>query len=555
MKKTIILFFLSLFTYGAIHADVTWKLSGDGTLTISGTEMDDYEASGAPWSFQYKKIKKVVIKDGVTNIGENAFYFCENITSVTIPNSVVNIGNSAFLYCSSLASITIPNSVTTIGKWAFYGCSSLTSITIPKSVTTIGDNVFIYCKNLNSIKVEQGNARYDSRNDCNAIIETKYNRLIAGCNNTVIPNSVTIVWPGAFVGLSNLTSITIPKSVTNIAGNAFSKCSGLASIKVEEGNVKYDSRNDCNAIIETKSNTLISGCKNTIIPNSVTSILGSAFDGCTDLTSITIPNSVKSIGSLAFNECTNLASITIPKSVINIGDCAFQKCLGLTSINVEKGNARYDSRNDCNAIIETETNTLILGCKNTIIPNNVKGIGQNAFWGCPELTSILIPNSVTVIEPGAFSSCRNLSSVSIPNSVISIGQSAFYGCVSLFSFTLPSSVQSIGPNAFLSSIRLKNMTCYATTPPSVGEGAFRGTQCENGILYVPASSVSAYQNASGWQEWGQILPIEDNAATSIDGIVNGQPCDEKIYNQNGQRINGYDTHKGIYIKKGKKYTR
>ena len=150
----------------------------------------------------------------------------------------------------------------------------------------------------------------------------------------------------------------------------------------------------------------------------------------------------------------------------------------------------------------------------------MKGIGQNAFWGCPELTSIVIPNSVTVIEPGAFSSCRNLSSVSIPNSVISIGQSAFYGCVSLFSFTLPSSVQSIGPNAFLSSIRLKNMTCYATTPPSVGEGAFRGTQCENGILYVPASSVSAYQNASGWQEWGQILPIEDNAATSIDGIVN-----------------------------------
>lgn len=476
MKKAIILFVLSLFTYGAVHADVSWKMSDDGTLTIFGTKMDDYELNNAPWSFRRNIIKKVIIKDGVTNIGEGAFCYCRNLTSITIPNTVESIGKGAFAYCSSLVSITIPNSVTSIGISVFYDCSSLTSITIPNSVTNIGIGFLRKCPNLNSIKVEPGNA-------------------------------------------------------------------------------KYDSRNNCNAIIETQSNMLIVGCGNTIIPNSVTSIGNSAFDGCTDLTSITIPNSVKSIGVLAFNDCSNLTSITIPKSVINIGDAAFQRCTGLTSLKVEEGNAIYDSRNDCNAIIETGTNTLIYGCKNTVIPNSVTAIGQNAFWGCLELTSIVIPDFVTAIGPGAFSTCIKLSSISIPNSVNTIGQSTFYGCSSLISITLPSSLQSIGPNAFLNSISLKEMTCYATTPPSVGEGAFRGTCCETGILYVPASSVSAYRNASGWNEWGSILPIEENATTSIDNIVNGQHSDERIYNLNGQRINRYDTRKGVYVKNGKKYTR
>ena len=555
MKKAIILFVLSLFTNGAVHADVSWKMSDDGTLTIFGTKMDDYELNNAPWSFRRNIIKKVIIKDGVTNIGEGAFCYCRNLTSITIPNTVESIGKGAFAYCSSLVSITIPNSVTSIGISVFYDCSSLTSITIPNSVTNIGIGFLRKCPNLNSIKVEPGNAKYDSRNNCNAIIETKSNTLIVGCGNTIIPNSVTSIGNSAFDGCSNLASIIIPKSVTNIRIGAFQDCSDLTSIIVENGNAKYDSRNNCNAIIETQSNMLIVGCGNTIIPNSVTSIGNSAFDGCTDLTSITIPNSVKSIGVLAFNDCYNLTSITIPKSVINIGDAAFQRCTGLTSLKVEEGNAIYDSRNDCNAIIETGTNTLIYGCKNTVIPNSVTAIGQNAFWGCLELTSIVIPDFVTAIGPGAFSTCIKLSSISIPNSVNTIGQSTFYGCSSLISITLPSSLQSIGPNAFLNSISLKEMTCYATTPPSVGEGAFRGTCCETGILYVPASSVSAYRNASGWNEWGSILPIEENATTSIDNIVNGQHSDERIYNLNGQRINRYDTRKGVYVKNGKKYTR
>ena len=200
-----------------------------------------------------------------------------NLISITISNSVKSIGYSAFNYCSKLTSIKIPNSVNSIDSGAFSGCSALTSII-----------------------VDENNTIYDSRDNCNAIIETETNTLIYGCNNTVIPDSVTSIGYRAFYYCRGLTSITIPDSVTSIDYRVFENCLGLISIIVDENNSIYDSRNNCNAIIETRTNTLISGCKNTIIPNSVTNISREAFYQCTGLTSIEIPNSVTSIGNYAF---------------------------------------------------------------------------------------------------------------------------------------------------------------------------------------------------------------------------------------------------------------
>ena len=200
-------------------------------------------------------------------------------------------------------------------------------------VTSIGDDAFWHCNALTSMKVESGNTEYDSRDNCNAIIHTTTNKLIAGCNNTVIPNSVTSIGHDAFnfckdltsVTIPNgvtsigdnafclcegLTSVTIPNSVTSIGDEAFQGCSGLTSIKVESGNTEYDSRDNCNAIIHTTTNKLIAGCMNTIIPNSVTSIGEAAFYGCIGLTSVTIPNSVMSIGNFAFSVCS-LTSVTV----------------------------------------------------------------------------------------------------------------------------------------------------------------------------------------------------------------------------------------------------
>ena len=158
---------------------------------------------------------------------------------------------------------------------------------------------------------------------------------------------------------------------------------------------------------------MIAGCKNTVIPNSVTSIGSNAFSGCTSLTSVTIPSGVTSIGGSAFYNCNSLTRVTIPSSVIIIGSNAFHNCNSLVSITVDSNNSMYDSRNNCNAIIETATNTLIAGCKNTVIPNSVTSIGSGAFSGCTSLTSVTIPNSVTSIGSDAFHNCTSLTSVTV----------------------------------------------------------------------------------------------------------------------------------------------
>ena len=501
------------FSYNPSSTAYTGSITIPATVTYGGTTYSVTSIGGRAF-YNCSGLTSINIPNSVTNIGNDAFRDCSSLTSINIPNSVTSIGSSAFEYCIGLTSITIPNSVTSIGVCAFQDCRGLTSITIPNSVTCIGNWAFDGCRGLTSITIP---------NSVTSIGDWAFN----GCTSLTsinIPNSVTSIGSRTFSDCTSLTSINIPNSVTIIGGYAFAWCSGLTSIKVEEGNTKYDSRDNCNAIIETATNTLIAGCKATTIPNSVTSIAASAFNDCTGLTSITIPNSVTSIGKNAFYGCTGLTSITIPNSVTTIGNDAFRGCTGLTSIKVETGNTKYDSRDNCNAIIETASNTLIRGCKATSIPASVTSIGDLAFFVCTSLTSIEIPNSVTSIGSGAFEYCKGLTSINIPNSVTSIGDLAFFECTGLTSINIPNSVTTIGDNAFACCSSLRRITLSWDDPTNCTYGSnilYRVPT--SATLYVPAGTKALYENTEPWSSFENIVERGKSVITLSNTM--GTYCD------------------------------
>ena len=345
--------------------------------------------------------------------------------AVVIPTTVAYSGNtynvttiesSAFSDCSSLTSITIPNSVTSIGESAFSACSSLTSVTIPNSVTSIESSAFSACSSLTSV---------------------------------TIPNSVTSIESSAFSGCSSLISIFIPNSVTSIGAAAFA------------GTGMYNDESNWENGVFYVSNCLISASR--------FNVSGTC----------TIKDNTRLIADNAFYYCSSLTSVNIPNSLTSIGLCAFAGCPLITSIVVEGGNTHFDSRANCNAIIETATNALIIGCQNTIIPNSVTSIYDWAFFGCFSLTSLTIPKNVT-----------------------SIGESALRNCTIL-----------------------DTIYCYATTPATIASESVFTTSADDptkygATLFVPCDVLNDYQTHAIWGKFANIQCIDDNIPNSLE---NTQP--------------------------------
>ena len=465
MKTRLFTLCIALMATLRLFAGYDFTIDGICYTTLGGDSVEVGKNTNAKGAIIIPETVKTVITYRVVGIGDAAFLGCTSLTSITIPNSVTNIGISAFYGCSSLLSISIPNNVTNIDNNAFRGCTSLTSVTIPNSVMSIGDYAFYGCTGLTSI---------------------------------TIPNRVTYIGEYTFKGCTSLTSVTIGESVSEIGKSAFESCTSLTS-------VVWNAIHCVNFIIpdapfpnSVTSFTFgekvehvpaylcydMSVLASITIPNSVTSIGGGAFSGCSSLTSVTIPNSVTSIGNDAFYGCSSLTSVAIPSSVTSIGESAFEGCSSLTSVIIPNGVTNIDGVfYGCSSLTSvTIPNSItsiggytFYGCSSLTsitIPNSVTSIGIGAFDGCSSLTSVAIPSSVTSIEKRTFRGCSSLTSVTIPNSITSIGESAFEGCSSLTSVTIPESVRSIGNSAFSGCSSLTSIT-IPNSIRSIGDWAFR----------------------------------------------------------------------------------
>jgi hypothetical protein len=562
-------------------------------------------------------IPSAVTYDGdnytVTSIGDNAFAKCSGLTSIYIPNSIKNTGLNAFADCTSLTSvhitdigawceimfgylgnplhyahrlymngkeindIVIPNGVKEIGYSAFKGCTSLTSITIPNSVAKIHNYAFDGCTNLSSITV------------CAKEIGSEVFKNCKKLSSVILTNEVKVIGKSVFQYCTSLKSIVIPSSVTKIGKYLFENCPNLTSIVVESGNTIYDSRDNCNAIIETARNKIINGCAKSFIPSTVSSIDNCAFEYCRGLTSITIPSSVYNIGYGAFHGCgdlnniviqngvktigygafeaTSIESVIIPASVTTIeaydyGN-AFSNCPNLSSIVVEDGNMVYDSRNNCNAIIEKSSNTLISGCKKTIIPNSVTTIGSSAFYQCKTLYAINIPNSVSSILGNAFAYCSGLTSVTIPNSVTTIEEKAFFGA-GLTSVIIGNGVKKIGSYAFYDCEHLRSIVSLIEDPFNIDYSCFACSEYyydenlqdlvhnsehekliyNNAKLIVPDGTIEKYKSTGAWKNFTNIIEQGQCSGVAQIGIVHLNGSD-KVYTLDGIRLE--NIQKGLNI--------
>ncbi len=492
-------------TCGAEGSSVSWVLNTKtGVLQISGAgSVADYSATAtvgnnaAPWRSYADSVKSIIIKEGITEIGKNAFAGLTELKALTLPEGLSKIEENAFLHCTSLVELEIPSTVTEIGKNAFANCGAIESII-----------------------VDSANTVY--RSEANCLIQINNETVIRGSREIELPTDVKYIGEYAFSGC-DVKSLTLPDSVIYIGYGAFAECNKIEEIRVpfvgdcrldEKGEPTYTHPSDTPDADGTRGkyrNTLwylfgdngtpdslkkvtltnsvmigkeafsgeegitdivlpkslkvigesaFDGCssvKNMILPEGLEKIDASAFKDCISVTDVTLPDSVTIVGDSLFDGCVKLENVKIGKGITRLGEGSFYRCPSLSSFEVSKENTAYYAENGC--IIEKATSKLVVGCKNTVIPSNVKIIGVGAFKNCISLTKITLPAGLTEIERSAFESCTGLTEIVIPDKVTSIGDSAFAECVNLKSVKLSQNIK-VGDSAFKNCTSLDSSSLY-----------------------------------------------------------------------------------------------
>ncbi len=436
------------------------------------------------------QLTEVTLPNTITHIQPFAFHACPLLHTITLSNTLLEIAEFAFYNCAQLTSITFPTTLQTISNDAFGACTLLTEVTIPANVNTIGEGAFAGCSALTKITVQAGNTTYHSTTDC--LIHTASKTLISGCRNSIIPTNGTVETIGneAFSGCTGLSRIHIPQTVTAIGDFAFYGCESLNLL---------------------------------LLNNELQTIGGSAFAGCSSLRYLTIPNKITSIGSSAFTSCTNLQTITLPTTLTHIGTGIFAGCTALSHIVINTGNTTYHTENNC--IIHTSTNSLIAGCKGSVIPNTITTIAQEAFWGIP------------------------ISNITLPSTLLTIGDYAFSNCEQIEQFVIPQSVTAIGTRAFADCKRLQTITLSRATPPTIQTNIIEGTEQAN--IIVPCDALAAYKANAAWStltnnlqgEWTTVVTVQSADETQGTAQLTQQPtCANPQATLQATPAEGYQFH-------------
>ena len=485
--------------------NATWTLDDEGTLTVSGAGKVSNCFSELNPSMLRQIIKKVVITDGITEIGSGTFAECHGITEVTIPDSVVSIGERAFDQCVGITSLKIPDSVTTIGKNAFRFVAN-----VEYSGTVSGSPWG--ARSVNGY-IDENGLVYDSsaKNMLLACPSSKQGEIVlpvylsrignfafAGCykvTHVEMSEFLQTIGVGAFYYCCSLTDITVPKSVVSVGEEAF----------YFVPNVNYSGTQDSSSwgakavngyaedglVYKNSDKKTLLGCSaskqgEVVLPDSVTSVAEYAFFACGNITKVVFPDSVTYVGGELFSLCDGLTEVRLPNGITSIDFNFFAGCSSLTNITIPDGVTNIDWYAFYNCT----------GLKSITIPNSVTSIGESAFRGCTGLTSVTIPNSVTSIGSSAFDGCNSLTSVTVGNGVTSIGEWTFENCSSLTSITIPDSVTSIGSSAFSDCTGLTSIAIPSGVT-SIGNGAFDGC---GSLKKVYAASLDSWLKIdfSGW---------------------------------------------------------
>ena len=477
------------------------------TLPESVSEVDDHAFVGCT------SLKRIALPSSLSRIGAKAFSGCTSLESLTLPSSLQQIEDMSFSNCTSLSDVVLPEKLQAIQSRAFYGCESLEGLFLPESISTIAGDAFSGCSNL-IVHTISGSAAHEYVRK-NSVPHFDYLLLKDGTyaiggdpdkENLVVPDSfngkpITALRNDAFLGYSDLVSVTLPHTITSLGHQAFSGCLNLQEVVLPEGLLSIGQRAfySCYAL------------KAVELPDSLNTIAHSGFSGCTALEAVSLPDGLELLDNYAFVNCTSLTDVRLPQNLAVLNDGVFSGCTSLTSIDLPDSltEIRKAAFRDCTALasITLPQSLKVIGdeafsnchqLRSVDLPHELDALGRYAFSNCSQLDSVELPGGLTTVASYAFSNCSSLKTALLPETITTIQTNAFARCSSLYRINLPHGLVSIGQSAFADCHMLTDVELPETLA-ELGDACFSDCYSITDITIpeaVQAVPAKAFQNAS-----------------------------------------------------------